>query len=145
MNHYEILYLVPANLAEEELEQVKAAVKNLITKSEGKITQEDSLGKKKLAYPIKKVSQGYYLLYEFDLAGKALKKLNQELKITPKVLRHIIIKKAITEPSLVDKTKELLEAEPVAAAKAEKAEEKEKVKIEDLDKKLDEILDGDIL
>ena len=56
VNHYELLYLAPAQLTDEELEKTKETVKNLIAKVEGKITLEDSLGKKKLAYPIKKIT-----------------------------------------------------------------------------------------
>jgi len=145
MNHYEILYILSGQFTEEEVESIKETVKKLIVKFEGTITLEDSLGKKRLAYPIKKVAQGYYLLFEFDLDGQNLKKLNDELKLEPKVLRHLVTRKEISAPSFVDKTKELLETKPAELKEEKKAEEKKKVKIEDLDKKLDEILDGDIL
>jgi ribosomal protein S6 len=53
-NHYELLYLVPASYTEEELLPIKDNVAELIKKFGGRITLEDSLGKKKLAvYPIK--------------------------------------------------------------------------------------------
>jgi len=145
-NHYELLYLVPAKFTDEEIEQAKNLVKELITKHGGNITLEDSLGKKKLAYPIKKILQGAYLLIEFDIEGENLKKFNEDLRLEPKILRHQVIKKAISTPSFVDITKELIDAEPAKVEKEEKkVEDKKKVKIEDLDKKLDEILEGDIL
>ncbi|MBU1163990.1 30S ribosomal protein S6 [Patescibacteria group bacterium] len=145
-NHYELLYILSGQFTEEEVEKIKETIKKLIAKFEGIVSLEDSLGKKRLAYPIKKIMQGYYLLVEFNLDGQNLIKLNDEIKLEPKVLRHLITKKVITAPSFVDKTKKLLETEP-AAQKEElkKADEKKKVSIEDLDQKLDEILDGDIL
>jgi len=145
-NHYELLYLVPTNYTEEELTPIKEKIKNLIKKFEGEITLEDSFGKKKLAYPIKGNYQGYYLLYEFDLNGENLKKLSQELKLTNEVLRHIIVKR-----SLKIKAKSKTEEQRIKPVKTEisvgKKEEadKGKIKLEDLDKKLDEILKGDIM
>lgn len=144
MTHYELLYLVPGTILEDELGQIKQSVKNTLQKFAGRVTFEDSLGKKKLAYPIKKMTIGYYLLFEFDLEGKNLKKLNEELKLTPKVLRHLIVKKSATMPTLVEKALRKMEEKPIVPS-AIKPEEKKKVKIEDLDKKLDEILQGDIL
>jgi len=146
VNHYEILYLVPANYTEEELVPIKEKVKDLIKKCEGQITFEDSFGKKKLAYPIKKNHQGYYLLYEFDLDGSRLKELNRSLGLTNEVLRHIIVSKKV-------KTLEEIKAEEKAKKKVLAAEEKVekkakdegKIKLEDLDQKLDEILEGDIM
>jgi ribosomal protein S6 len=62
-NHYELLYLVPANYTEEELVPIKEKVKELIKKFKGEVTFEDTIGKKKLAYPVAKNTQGYYLLF----------------------------------------------------------------------------------
>lgn len=146
INHYELLYIVSANYAEDELGLVKDKVKELIVKAGGEIKAEDNLGKKKLAYPIKKATQGGYLLYEFDLEGGALKKLNNDLKLSNEVLRHLITKKSAAAKSLVEITQEKVEAEK--SKKTEeikgKEEKKEKIKLEDLDQKLDEILDSDV-
>jgi len=158
-NHYELLYLVPANYTEEELVPIKEKVKGLISKFKGEITFEDSLGKKKLAYPVAKNHQGYYLLYEFNLDGNELKNLDKELKLTNEVLRHIMVKKALKSKTLLKTTEEKLdkklEEKPIKKeSKPEKNTEKkpetgsidkDKIKLEDLDERLDEILDGDIL
>lgn len=152
-NHYELLYLVPATYTDDELVPVKEKIKKIIEKFQGEITLEDSLGKKKLSYPIKKNHQGYYLLYEFDLEGSNLKDLNQNLKLTNEVLRHVIVKKKLKTPSFLKATREKIEAEEKNIIKEEKElarekrsqNDKEKVKFEDLDKKLDQILDGDII
>lgn len=156
INHYELLYLVGANYTEEELVPLKEKVKQLVKKFEGEITLEDSLGKKKLAYPINKDNQGHYLLYEFDLDGEKLKDLDKELKLTNEVMRHIIVKRKLKTPSLLKTTaekikkeekKEALEkTEPIKdTEKKQEKDNKSKIKLEDLDKKLDEILDGDIM
>lgn len=146
MNHYELLYLVPATYSDEELEPIKQKVKDLITKFEGKVTHQDTLGKKKLAYPIDNVRHGYYLIYEFDLEPDKQAALERELKLTPEVLRHQIASKKTQTPSLVEITEQKVKKEQEQEIKQEqKKNDKDKVKLEDLDQKLDEILEGDIL
>ncbi|MFA5022060.1 MAG: 30S ribosomal protein S6 [Patescibacteria group bacterium] len=149
-NHYELLYLVGANYTEEELAPIKEKVKELIKKFGGEITAEDSFGKKKLAYPIKKNYQGYYLLYEFNLDGQNLKDLTKNLKLTNEVLRHIIAKKKIKTANEIkaieERAKKMKAAETASEVKVEKkAKDEGKIKLEDLDQKLDEILEGDIM
>ncbi len=154
-NHYELLYLVGANYTEEELIPIKEKVKNLVKKFSGEITLEDSLGKKKLAYPIKGNHQGYYLLYEFDLTPENLKALNQSLSLANEVLRHIIVKRQLKTISLLKATEEKLKTaerkeregkmETPEDKKTDVKKEKGKIKLEDLDQRLDEILEGDIM
>lgn len=153
-NHYELLYLIPANYTEEELTPIKDTVLGLIKKFDGEITYEDNFGKKKLAYPIKNNHQGYYLISEFDLEGDKLKELDKNLRLTNEILRHIIVKKEVQAPGLIKApTLNLGTETKVEPAKpsedkgkiTKKPDEKEKFKLEDLDEKLDEILEGDIM
>jgi small subunit ribosomal protein S6 len=144
--HYELLYLVPATYTDDELLPVKEKVKDLLKKFGGEITMEDSLGKKKLAYPIKKNFQGYYLLYEFDLEGSKLAELNKNLGMTNELLRHTIVTKNFKTPTIAQITEARAEKEESKAAEEKKEEsKKDKIKLEDLDQRLDEILEGNIL
>jgi small subunit ribosomal protein S6 len=144
LNHYELLYLVAANYTEDELAPVKEKVKELIKKASGQITAEDSFGKKKLAYPIKKNHQGYYLLFEFDLEGENLKELDKNLTLTNEILRHMIAKKPIRAQVTNKKPRIARPKAEVVDAKAAEAD-KDKIKLEDLDQKLDEILEGSMM
>jgi len=154
--HYELLYIIPATFTVDELKPIVEKVANLIKEQQGKISKDDDLGKLKLSYPIKHQNHGFYRLYEFDLPKANLQKLNQALGLTPEVLRFIIVKKKIkteaeikAEKTLQEKLAKKKEKE-IEKIKIEKEEEKEKPKkekgkekisLEDLDKKLDEILD----
>ena len=156
-NHYELLYLVSSNFTEEELAGIKDKVSALIKKFGGDIAFGESFGKKKLAYPIKHNHQGYYLFSEFDLPGEQLKELEKNLRLTNELLRHIVVKKKLQpagmrvaptlnldiEPRIDTKPKiqETKITKPVTTAD----DDKNKLKLEDLDEKLDEILEGDIM
>ncbi len=90
---YELLYLVPAPLTEKDLPNVSKKVKEIVEKLGGKISKEENLGNKKLAYPIKQIYRGFYLLLNFEIAPKKLKELDQKLKLMPEILRHLVTKK----------------------------------------------------
>jgi small subunit ribosomal protein S6 len=151
MKHYELLTIVPATYTEEELIPIEEKIKALIQQNGGQVTMIDNLGKKKLAYPIKKIRQGYYLLVRFDLAPEQTKKLEAELGLTTAVIRHTIVANPVAAPrTALPKPRfqpaasiERKTAPPVTAE--QKEDDKDKIKLEDLDKKLDEILEGNIM
>lgn len=150
MTLYELLYIIPAKYAEDEIGPVREKIKKILGKYDAKITKDDNLGKKKLTYPIKKFYQGYYILHEFELEGARINELNNQLKTTDEIIRHIIIKnppKAEIRPAIVRKKAEtpITPDKLSESTKIKKEDEKEKIKLEDLDKKLDEILDTDNL
>jgi len=157
MNRYEILYIIPAQYSEDELAPIKEKVQSVIERFGGKIQFEDTMGKKKLAYPIKNCHQGYYILNHVELEGKNITEVDKQLKLIDEVIRHIIVKnppkaaaKERRKLTGVDKKKEeaqekASQKESEESAKIQKEEEKEKSKLADLDKKLDEILDTDNL
>lgn len=166
-DHYELLYILPMKFAGEEQETIIEKVNKIIKDQDCKITHNKVFGKQKLAYPIKKVHQGVYILIEFDGEKSAVQKINNVLKLTPEVLRHLIVtKKKLTEEEIAKQKKrkerlvkqekqgkdeairkqveEIKEDKREAVKPAEDKEKKEKVSLEDLDKKLDEILKDDI-
>ena len=157
--HYEILYILPASFTPEETLPVVEKVAALIKDNGGDITKDENMGKQKLAYPIKNLSHGYYFLYEFDLPKAHLQKLTQTLQLETDVVRFLIVKKRVkTEKEI---SEEKLMQERLAKRKEKEIEKmkeestsaktpadnekkpKEKISLEDLDKKLDEILDTD--
>lgn len=156
IEHYEMLYIVPISYSVDELKPVIDKIAKLIKEQDGEITLEDDLGKLKLAYPIKQQSHGHYQLFEFDLPKNNLKKLNDALSLANEILRFLIVKKKIKTAKQLAKEKKLQDKlakkkeqaiEEIKAAKEEPKEKpkeektKKKVSLEDLDKKLDEILD----
>lgn len=156
--HYEILYILPISLTPEETAPFVEKVAALIKDNGGEITKDDNLGKQKFAYPIKTLTHGYYFLYEFNLPKANLGKLNRLLQLTPEVVRFMIVKKKIKTEKEISEEKELQEKlakrkekeiEKIKTDKEEAKEKpakdkgKEKISLEDLDKKLDEILDTD--
>jgi small subunit ribosomal protein S6 len=148
--HYELLYIVSNKFTEDELKPIMEKTHKLIEKNGGVITHEEEWGKRKLAYPIKLFSHGYYILSEFDLAGESLEKVNQALAMESDILRHQIVVKKIKTAAEIEKEKRIsdkIAAKATAKEKLEAEAEKKKGKVDlkDLDERLDRILETDDL
>ena len=149
MSPYEILYIINGEISEEEQAKITSALEALVSEAEGKILSTENLGKKKLAYPIKKIKTGYYLLSRFELPPLKLKELEKKIKLTSEILRFLILKKELVSVPPEKPKKPLSpvfkkEAPVFKKEEAKKPEKKEKVSTEELDAKLDEILGDDI-
>ena len=160
MNRYEIMFIVPNKFTEDEAKTIISRVEKMITDAEGKIAYSEYWGKKKLAYEIKHNAYGYYQLYQFDLEGKNLLKIDTDLRLSHEILRHQILSVTPKTPEELAKAKasrEKLEAkkEEEENAKKEAAakstikkvvpKEESRAELKDLDTKLEGILNADDL
>jgi len=157
MKHYELTSLVPGSIPETEHDSINSEITGWITSLGGKVTSQDSLGRKKLAYPINKEKYGNYFVFEFDLEPENLLELKKKLKLFAKIERYmLIIKRPLTEKELTQReraqkrahssAKETVHTKKEEPAKVKESETDEsKIKLEELDKKLDELLDQDIV
>ncbi len=146
MPQYELVYIIPTTLADEEINKTKEEISKIANEIGLKIIKEELLGKKKMAYGIKKVRHGNYYSLVFDGQGDQLEKLKRELKLNHTVVRSVITRwqpeKVINSlPKEPRKLKPKKEEEKIVT---EPETPKIKVSLEDLDKKLDEILEGNI-
>ena len=92
MNKYEIMFIVKADIAEEEVANVVKSFESIITDMGGKILNSKDLGQKKLAYEIEKQVRGYYHLLNVECESKAVKEFDRKALKDERILRHLIIK-----------------------------------------------------
>jgi small subunit ribosomal protein S6 len=153
--HYEFTFIISGNIAEDQHQEGLNKIKTLLEKNQTQnITVISEIGRRKFAYPIKKLRHGFYFVWEFDLLPQELLKIERELKINKEVLRYLIIKKKIKTPEeiareekvKISRVKEQLAKEKEAIIAEEKKEKppRAKVSLDDLDKKLDELLSEEI-
>jgi small subunit ribosomal protein S6 len=93
VNSYEILFVIANALDDEKKEATVEIVKTIITDGNGEVTSVDVMGTRKLAYPIEKKTEGYYVLVTFNAPADLPKELDRRLKISDDVVRHIIVNK----------------------------------------------------
>lgn len=92
MNKYEIMFIVKADVSEEDEKNTVKAFEKVLTDMGAKIINSKDLGQKKLAYEIKKQVRGYYHLLNVGCDSKAVKEFDRKALIDEKILRHLIIK-----------------------------------------------------
>lgn len=92
MQRYELLYIIPATLTDEDVSGAETTVKNVLEKNGATIESVNRLGKFRLAYPIKKVRHGHYVLVYFTCERQSVAKIDGILRITPEVLRHLLLR-----------------------------------------------------
>lgn len=92
MNKYEMMFIVKSNLEEENVNKVAESLKTIITSMNGEVTEEKSLGQKKLAYPINKEITGFYFVYNFNANNEIIAELDRKARIDENVVRHMIIR-----------------------------------------------------
>jgi len=163
---YQLTYLLSPLLEQKKLEETSQKIKKWIIEKGGSLSEKENLSpglKKNLAYPLKKHRQAFYFNLNFLLAGQLINQLSQQLNLEKDILRYFIITKKKTKykpiqeainHKIVDRIEPLVAKEiplfekpiqdktpPVKKlARGGSAPGREKVKIEELDKKLEEIL-----
>jgi len=154
---YEITLILSPDLREEEINLFQEEFKKNIEKLEGSLKKTGKPEKRSLSYPIKKFQSGYYLIVNFIFNPEKLEELYSILKHKKEILRYIVVFAPEEKPIIIPR-KKLSEAksavvpikrdergekpssaEVASTTKAKKAT-KGKIQLEELDKKLDEIL-----
>lgn len=92
MTNYELMFIIDPALEDEARESVIEAVKGIIA-TEGEVGEVDVWGMRKLAYPIQKKNEGYYVAVTFKAQPTLPKELDRRLKISDHVMRHLIVNK----------------------------------------------------
>ncbi len=90
MKPYELLLIITPDHDENEAEALADQVKGTIENG-GTLLKVDPWGKKRLAYPIQKRNEGYYVLYIFESAPSFVAELNQSLLVIESILRYMIV------------------------------------------------------
>ena len=92
MNKYESVVIINPNVEENALKELTDRFTTLIN-SDGKVEQVNDLGKKKLAYEVKKNKEGYYVVYDFEANPGLIAELERNYRITDDVIKFIVVKK----------------------------------------------------
>jgi len=148
MPKYELMYILSSAVSDNDVPAVSSEVDKFITDSGGKLLTQEMLGKKKLAYPIKKTRNGFYVLETFNLEGKNLQALDNKLRSMEPIIRYLVVALDEQEQRAAKdvKVQESMRAnrKPIVAA-AEGSPTPVKLTDTELDQKIEKALDSDDL
>jgi small subunit ribosomal protein S6 len=149
--YYEFLGIIPGTLAENEITAVIKHITDFLISQGAEITYEENYGRKRMAYPIKHLRHGYYILVECNIDTEKLQTIEQKLTIDNKLLRFVFIK--TRHKSREEREKEKTRMQVQTDKDKNRPDKKDmvttekapiKLSLDELDKKLDEILDEKI-
>lgn len=92
MRSYELMYIINPALDEDGTNAVIEKFKTLIENNGGEVTKLDRWGKRRLAYEINDIKDGYYVLCYFSGKPAVAQELDRVMKITDDILRHMIVR-----------------------------------------------------
>ena len=92
MTNYELMFIIDPTLEDEKKEATVETLKGII-EADGTVGEVDVWGLRKLAYPIQKKNEGYYVVVTFQASPELPKELDRRLRISEVVMRHLIINK----------------------------------------------------
>ena len=92
MPNYELVLIINPEVVDEEVPDVITKLNDLVNKLEGSVDEVNQWGRRKLAYPIKRSTEGNYVLAKLKLKPALTKELEANLRLSGKILRHLLIK-----------------------------------------------------
>lgn len=142
---YEVAYLVSPAYSEEEAQNYQQTLKNLVQSAGGLVDQEGDVIKRRLAYPINKMHEAHLGSFRFLLSGEKIAELDNKLKSSKEVLRHLLIHTKRQPPrtirsQILKPTLSTPSFSTDKVAKEEAAPMEPAADIAEIDKKLEEIL-----
>lgn len=92
MQEYELGVVIRPTLSEEAVQGVVEKLKSTIAGQGGTVHNVDFWGKRKLAYPIEKQKEGYYVFLRFSISPRSVAEVSRVARYTEDILRHILVK-----------------------------------------------------
>lgn len=125
MRRYETIFILRPSLNEDEIMAIIERSTTILTEVDGQIIELDKWGMKKLAYPIKKDLQGYYVFCDYCSTPDAVAEMERKFRLDDAVLRYMTLK-----------TKDDINDEEIAEATAQ-VEEKKAAAVEEAEENVD--------
>ncbi|MFH1401786.1 MAG: 30S ribosomal protein S6 [Parcubacteria group bacterium] len=138
MKLYELTYLVPLDLPENEVKSLQERINSFIAESQGALDRIENVVKKKLGEPQKNQTMAQMGMLNFYMAPEKLADLEKKLKSENQIIHHMILYK---KPRKAEIPRRIRQVTPIMAEDSAKTTEKpKKVEIKEIEKKLEEIL-----
>ena len=93
MNKYELALVVSAKIEDDARTAIVEKAKEYISRAGGVVTEVEEWGKKKLAYEVQKMTEGFYYFIQFDAESTVPAAVEQDVRIMDNVLRFLCVRK----------------------------------------------------
>ncbi|MEF2243879.1 MULTISPECIES: 30S ribosomal protein S6 [unclassified Paenibacillus] len=91
MRKYEVMYIIHPEVEQENVQALVEKFNGIISNG-GEVTKTDVIGKRRLAYEINKLRDGYFVLVNFTATSEVVNELDRNMKISDSVIRSLIVR-----------------------------------------------------
>jgi len=89
---YEVMYIVAPETADDDVTKLNDSITQIIEKEGGSIVRLDNMGRRKMAYPIKKKTDGHYVLFEIEGSGSEIAELERRMRVNDAIIRFVTVR-----------------------------------------------------
>ena len=89
---YEVMYIAAPETADEDVAKLNEAIQQQIERDGGSVVKTEVMGRRKLAYPIKKKIEGHYTLFEIEGSGQEIFELERRFRVNDTVIRFVTVR-----------------------------------------------------
>ena len=118
MREYETIFILKGNTPERDAEELKGRLLKLIAANKGTVLVERSWGKKQLAYPMEKQSEGIYIHLDYAAPAGTVSEIEKILRFDERVLRQmtVVLQKDVDIAQRTEELNKIQQAQEAAAA-----------------------------
>jgi small subunit ribosomal protein S6 len=106
---YEVMFIVRPDLQEEDVEKLISTLQTTATNAGAQVQNAEKMGKRRLAYDVRKFSDGLYVLFTLLADGKAIHELERRMRVTEQVIKFLTVRMD-EEQQRLDKVRKLRES-----------------------------------
>jgi small subunit ribosomal protein S6 len=106
---YELMFIVRPDMVEEEQDKLISTLESAVSSSGGKVRSMERMGKRRLAYTVRRFHDGIYILLTVEGGGALIHELERRLRVTEPVIKFLTVR-IDEEQKRLDKIKKLREA-----------------------------------
>ncbi|MGC1371121.1 MAG: 30S ribosomal protein S6 [Candidatus Sulfotelmatobacter sp.] len=112
---YELMFIVRPDMADEDLEKLISNLESIITSTSGSVKSVERMGKRRLAYMVRKFREGIYILLTVEGEGSVVHELERRLRVTEPVIKFLTVR-IDEEQKRLEKIKKLRDARKKVSA-----------------------------
>jgi len=86
------MYIATPETNDETIGKLNEAIVGLVEKEGGSVVKTEDWGRRKLAYPIKKKTEGHYMLFEIEGSGQEIAELERRMRVNDLIMRYITVR-----------------------------------------------------
>jgi len=92
MRVYEVLFIIAPNIEESDIETLITQLSEVATNQGAQISKVERMGRRKLAYPVRKFNEGHYVVLTVEGSGAEIAEIERRMRVTDAVVRYITIR-----------------------------------------------------